>query len=125
MKEESRSLLTEGELEIMQVIWDLKQCTVRQVYEALRERRPVAYTTVMTMMKILEEKGHLMKNSDGRAHVYRPSQPKRKVIASLVADFVARVFQGSPKPLVMNLVQEQMLTQEDLEEINRMIQEQS
>jgi len=109
----------------MQVIWDLKQCTVRQVYEALRERRPVAYTTVMTMMKILEEKGHLMKNSDGRAHVYRPSQPKRKVIASLVADFVARVFQGSPKPLVMNLVQEQMLTQEDLEEINRMIQEQS
>ena len=116
--------LTEGELEIMQVIWDLKTCTVRQVYETLRERKQVAYTTVMTMMKILEEKGHLARERQDRAYLYRPTEPKNRVISKLVNDFLARVFEGSAKPLVLNLVREKKLSDEDLAEISRIIRKQ-
>ena len=121
---EATKVLTEGELEIMQVIWELKACTVRQVYEVLRERRQLAYTTVMTMMKILGEKGHLTREKRSRAYLYRPAQAKGRVISSLVNDFIGRVFQGSAKPLVMRLVQEKKLSDEDLAEISKMIQEQ-
>ncbi|GAB4112893.1 MAG: BlaI/MecI/CopY family transcriptional regulator [Acidobacteriota bacterium] len=121
---DARKVLTEGELEIMQVVWDLRQCTVRQVYETLRERKQVAYTTVMTMMKILEQKGHLVRSREHRAYVYRPSQPKSRVIASMVNDFLSRVFGGSAKPLVLGLIQEKKLSSEDLAEITRLIEEQ-
>lgn len=121
--ESARKVLTEGELEIMQVVWDLRTCTVRQVYEALRERRQLAYTTVMTMMNILEEKGHLKKEREARAYIYRPAQPKNRVIASLVNNFLTKVFDGSAKPLVMNLLKERRLSDEDLEEIASMIEE--
>ncbi len=120
----ARKVLTEGELEIMEVVWDLRQCTVRQVYEALRVRKRVAYTTVMTMMKILEEKGHLVSSREQRAYVYRPTQPKNRVIASMVNDFLSRVFGGSAKPLVLGLIQEKKLSEEDLAEITRLIEEQ-
>ena len=66
--------LTPQELAIMKVVWRLDKATVRDVYEALRDKRPVAYTTVMTMMKILEDKGYLKKTLVDRAHVYRPAQ---------------------------------------------------
>ena len=120
---EARKVLTEGELEIMQVIWELKSCTVRQVYEVLRKRRRVAYTTVMTMMKILEDKGHLDREKEGRAHIYRPAQSKGRDISTLVNDFIARVFHGSAKPLVMRLVEEKRLSDEDLAEISELIKE--
>ena len=57
----------------MQVVWDRDSVTVRDVYEALRERRQIAYTTVLTMMQVLERKGHLAVSRDQRAHVYRPT----------------------------------------------------
>lgn len=122
--QDATRVLTEGELEIMQVVWDLQSCTVRQVYEALRERRQVAYTTVMTMMNILEEKGHLRKERESRAYVYVSVQPRNRVISSLVNNFLTRVFDGSAKPLVMNLLKEQNLSDEDLAEIAAMIEEQ-
>src|SRR5580704_13601606 len=76
--------LTEQELEIMKVVWQLETATVRQVYETMLEHRRIAYTTVMTMMNILEQKGYLKKRQDDRAYVYRPSQPKQQVIRSMV-----------------------------------------
>src|SRR5215467_2128477 len=82
------STLTDQELEIMKIVWQLEKATVRDVYEALLERRKVAYTTVMTMMKILEQKQYLKKNQSDRAYVYRPAQPKRQVIGAMVKDFV-------------------------------------
>lgn len=121
--DDAAKVLTEGELQIMKVIWDLQSCTVREVYEVLRERRQVAYTTVMTMMKILEEKGHLTRKRKARAFLYQPTQPKSRVISSLVNDFIGRVFEGSAKPLVLRLVQEKQLSDEDLEEISAMIKE--
>ena len=112
--------LTEQELEIMKVIWELKRVTVRDVYEALLERRKVAYTTVMTMMKILEQKGFLKKSQEERAYLYRPAQAKGKVIGAMVKDFVNRVFNGSAEPLLVHLVEEHHLSQKDLEEIARL-----
>src|SRR5579859_3362463 len=111
------STLTEQELEIMKVVWELESTTVRAVYEVLLERRKVAYTTVMTMMKILEQKGYLKKSLADRAYVYHPAQPKSKVIGAMVREFVNRVFNGSAEPLLVHLVEEHNLSRADLEEI--------
>src|ERR1700687_4166048 len=94
--------LTEQELEIMKIVWEREHTTVRDVYEALLEKRKVAYTTVMTMMKILERKKFLKRTMADRAWVYRPAQPKGKVIAAMVRDFVNRVFNGSAEPLLLH-----------------------
>ena len=113
--------LTDQELEIMKVVWDSDAVTVRDVYEALLEKRRVAYTTVMTMMNILEQKGYLKKRQDDRAYVYRPSQPQKLVIRSMVREFVNRVFNGSAEPLLVHLVEDQHLDATDLEEIRKTI----
>ena len=112
--------LTELELEIMKIVWDHDTVTVRDVYETLLKRRKVAYTTVMTMMKILEQKKYLKKNQDDRAYVYQPAQPRRQVIGAIVRDFVNRVFNGSAEPLLVHLVEEHDLSKADLAEIARM-----
>src|SRR5208283_3890502 len=112
--------LTEQELEIMKIVWARERATVRDVYEALLERRKVAYTTVMTMMKILEQKKYLKKNQAERAYVYRPAQPQGQVVGAMVRDFVNRVFDGSAAPLLVHLVKEHDLSADDLEEIARL-----
>jgi predicted transcriptional regulator len=114
------STLTEQELEIMKIVWEREQATVRDVYEKLLEKRKVAYTTVMTMMKILEGKKYLKKTQAERAYVYRPAQPKNKVVGAMVRDFVNRVFNGAAEPLLVHLVEEHKLSREDLEEIARL-----
>src|SRR5258708_13661158 len=105
--------LTDQELEIMKIVWERDHTTVRDVYEVLLEKRKVAYTTVMTMMKILEQKKYLRKTQVDRAYVYRPAQPKSKVIGAMVREFVNRVFNGSAEPLLVPLVEEHNLTAED------------
>jgi predicted transcriptional regulator len=113
--------LTDQELEIMKIVWERPTATVRDVYEALRERRKVAYTTVMTMMKILEHKGYLNRKQVERAYVYRPAQPKSRVIRAMVRDFVNRVFNGSAEPLLVHLIEDRHLTADEIEEIRRLI----
>jgi BlaI family penicillinase repressor len=113
--------LTEQELEIMKIVWQLEKATVRDVYEELLKRRKIAYTTVMTMMKILETKKHLKKTQEDRAYVYRPSKPKQQVLGGMVREFVNRVFNGSAEPLLMHLIEDRSLTEKDLDEITRMI----
>jgi predicted transcriptional regulator len=117
------SKLTDAELEIMHVVWELDDATVREVHERLNQRRTLAYTTVMTMMNILEEKGHLTRHKQGRAYRYEPVRPKSQVISGMVDDFVGKVFEGSARPLVLGLVKERKLSKKDLEEIARMIGE--
>src|SRR5688572_32081783 len=97
----SHPTLTPQELAIMKVVWDRGQSTVRDVYEALREKRTIAYTTVMTMMKILEEKGYLTKSAADRAHLYRQTKPREQVMGAMVRDFVDRVFDGAPDALLL------------------------
>lgn len=113
--------LTDQELEIMKVVWRRGSATVREVYEELLEHRKIAYTTVMTMMGILEQKGRLKKESKDRAYVYTPAEPQGKVVGSMVTDFVRRVFNGSAKPLLVHLVENQEISQEQLDEISKLL----
>ena len=122
MKNETPKL-TNAELEIMHVVWELDSATVREVHESLNQRRTLAYTTVMTMMNILEEKGHLTRHKQGRAYRYEPVRPKSQVISGMVDDFVGKVFEGSARPLVLGLVKDRKLSEKDLEEIARLIKE--
>jgi BlaI family transcriptional regulator, penicillinase repressor len=114
--------LTANELEMMRIVWRHDTpVTVREVYEELRTRRPVAYTTVMTSMKTLEQKGYLKATQHDRAYLYRPAKPKQAVIRAMVREFVDRVFNGSAGPLVAHLVEDDRLTEEELQEITRMM----
>lgn len=111
------------ELGIMKVVWKLGDASVREVYETLRKERPVAYTTVMSMMTTLEVKGYLKRRPDGRAFRYRPARPEQRVISAMVRDFVDRVFDGASRPLLAHLVTKGQLTDEEREELRRLIDE--
>jgi predicted transcriptional regulator len=114
--------LTAHELEIMKIVWRHDApVTVRDVYEDLRERRPIAYTTVMTSMKTLDQKGYLKASQQDRAHLYRPARPKHQVIRDMVREFVDRVFNGSARPLVVHMLEDAQLTPADLAEITRLM----
>lgn len=107
----------------MKVVWRLENATVRQVYEALRERRAIAYTTVMTMMRVLEEKGYLEKELVDRAHVYRPVKPRQQVMGALVRDFVDRVFDGASDRLLLHLAKDNRLTEKQRQLVEKLIEE--
>jgi predicted transcriptional regulator len=118
-----KSVLTGQELQIMKIVWRMGSATVRDVYEELLTQRKIAYTTVMTMMGILEQKGHLKKSSDERAYVYTPAQPQHEVVGNMVQDFLKRVFNGSAKPLLVHLVEDQRLSLEELDEISKLLRD--
>lgn len=107
----------------MKVVWTLESATVRDVYETLRTRRAVAYTTVMTMMKILEDKGYLTKVRVERAFVYRPARPRQQVLTAMVRDFVDRVFDGAAGGLLLHLAKDRRLSKDDRSTIRRLIEE--
>ena len=115
--------LTEAELEIMHVVWERGEATVRQVHDVLASRRPVAYTTVMTMLGLLAKKGHLKREESGRAFVYRPAHPKGRVVSRMLDDFLERVFRGSARPLVLALLKDRKISKRELDEIARLAEE--
>lgn len=118
----ARSPLTRQELEIIKIVWNLKTATVRDVYETMREKRRIAYTTVMTMMRIMEGKGQLDKWQEGRAYVYKAKHPKERIIKEMVQEFVDRVFNGCPEPLVSQLIETCKIPSADRKKIKQMIQ---
>jgi BlaI family penicillinase repressor len=115
--------LTPQELAIMKVVWKLDKATVRDVYEALREKRPIAYTTVMTMMKILEDKGYLKKSKAEKAYLYKPSRPRQQVVSAMVRDFVDRVFDGAASGLLLHLAKDGRLSKDERQHIRRIVEE--
>jgi len=115
--------LTPQELAIMKVVWSLEAATVRDVFEQLRAARPVAYTTVLTMMKILEQKGYVKKTRDERAFVYRPARPRQQVIGGMVREFVDRVFDGASRPMLLHLVRQTKLSEKERKALLKAIEE--
>jgi BlaI family transcriptional regulator, penicillinase repressor len=119
--------LTPQELAIMKVVWRLRTATVREVHDVLRRERrdDLAYTTVLTMMRILEQKGVLSKtlDPDSRAHRYRPVRTQSQVMRLMVREFVDRVFDGAAEPLVAHLVSDRRLSARDRAEIRRLLDE--
>jgi len=117
----AKSVPTDQELEILKVIWRLGPSTVREVYHELLKQRKIAYTTVLTMMGILERKGHLKKSPGERAYLYRAAKPQEQVTAGMVREFIDRVFSGSTKPLLVHLVEDRGLNQQELAELQDLV----
>ena len=114
---------TDLELEILKVVWQRGQATVREVYKDLAAQRKIAYTTVLTMMGVLERKGHLKKSAGERAYIYTPTQPQSQVVQGMVQEFVGRVFDGSLKPLLVHLVEDERIDPAELKEIEALVRE--
>ncbi|HLJ49004.1 MAG TPA: BlaI/MecI/CopY family transcriptional regulator [Bryobacteraceae bacterium] len=119
-----RTVPTDLELEILKVIWQRGQATVREVYNDLAAQRKIAYTTVLTMMGILEHKGHLKKERGERAYLYRPAQSEVQVKKRMVKEFVDRVFDGSTQPLLVQLIGERQISADEIHEIDELLKKQ-
>lgn len=112
---------TDRELDVMAVLWDRGDATVAEVQERLSD--DLAYTTVLTVLRTLEEKGHVGHREDGRAYRYHPLVEREEAGASVLARLLDRVFGGSPELLLTQLVAEGDLTDEELERMRRLLDE--
>lgn len=112
---------TERELDVMSVLWEMGDATVAEV----RERMPVelAYTTVLTVLRVLEEKGHVGHTQEGRAHRYHPLVDREAAGGSALRRIVRKVFRGSPEMLLTQLVADRELSREELEGLRRRLDE--
>lgn len=113
--------LGETEMEVLNHVWDLGEATVKQVRKRILEDREVAYTTIMTVMKNLADKGYLKYRKDGVTYVYSPAQEPDSVRFNLVKNLVKKVFNGSSKELVQTLIQSEDMNKKDFEDIKTMI----
>jgi len=114
---------TDGELEILKVLWQNGPSTVREVLGELNKTRNRAYTSVMTMMNLMVEKGQLRRDQQGRAFVYRPASAQRAVLSEIVDNLVGKAFDGSSSSLVAALLDKSQLSDDEVEEIKKTITE--
>ena len=121
MRSKSLTPLGETEMEVLHHVWDLNRATVADVQHRIRQERPVAYTTVMTVMKKLADKGYLQFEKDGATYVYSAARSPDDVQRSLVDDLVDKVFRGSSLALVQSLVNREDLTEADRKTIKKLI----
>lgn len=118
-----KTALTEVELELMTLLWRLGEGTVGQVQQALPKERALAYTSVSTMFRILEQKEIVGSRKEGRGHVYFPLLAKAEYEALSLNHLVQHVFDGTPSSLVKRLVEQGNLSEEDLSEIERILEQ--
>ena len=113
--------LTNCELEVMDVVWRKGRVTVQEVVDSLE--RSLAYTTVMTTLKILDEtRGVVRRMKQGRAYVYEPTVSREEISRSMAGDLTQRLFGGSAKSLVLSLIESDSMSQSDIEELKQAIQ---
>ena len=116
--------LTERELEIMHVFWDRGDSTAAEVRETLaRASRDLAYTTVATLIRILDEKGFVKQINQERPFVYRPIRTFDEVSGRMVSDLVERVFRGSSEQLLMKLIDRKHMTAKEREMLESVLRE--
>lgn len=120
-KESEGKLLTETELELMTILWKLNEGTVSEVMEQLPKQRDLAYTSVSTILRILEQKGILKTRKEGRGHIYIPQLKKSDYESKAVKHVVERVFDGTPVALVRQLLDTHKLNESDLQELKKLI----
>ncbi len=123
MKRDLDSLiLTRQELQIMKVVWEKGSATVREVCETMSQRKPTAYTTVLTLMGILEEKGALAHIRSGRAYIYNPLLSSRQAVHNQIHDVIVRYFEGSPEKLVESVLDAEITDPEQLGSLRRLLE---
>ena len=115
-------VFTDRELDIMDVLWEQGAATVSEVRDALHD--DLAYTTVLTILRTLEEKGYVTHDEAGRAHRYRPLVEKQAAEKSAVSRLVKKLFNGSPELLLTQLVADRKLSAADLKRMRKLIDEQ-
>ena len=114
---------TDGELEILRILWDRGEATVREVHEVLDARHPTGYTTVLKLLQIMTEKGLVQRDASERAHVYQARVPREDTERQLVGDLLERAFAGSASSLVMRALSSKRTSPEDLARIRRHLDE--
>ena len=116
-------LLTDVELELMSTLWQIEEGTVRDVMARLPRGRELAYTSVSTVLRILEDKKLVRTRRQGRGHLYRPAITKSEYESRSVRNLVDKVFEGAPSAMVMRLLDDEELTLDQLEKIRRLFEE--
>ena len=114
-----RQILGELQHAIMAVLWSRGEATTADVHEALRDARGLAFTTIATMLRKMEDKGVVAHRAEGRQFVYRPTVSEDQVRRSMVGELVERLFAGDPKALVAHLVSENEIDAAELDELRR------
>src|SRR5262245_31166008 len=120
---EEAKLLTETELELMTILWKLGEGSVNDVIAQLPPERDLAYTSVSTILRILEQKKVIASRKEGRGHLYHPLIAKEQYEALTLQHVVKRVFDGEPTSLVRRLIESKGLSSNDLDEIRRLLDE--
>lgn len=114
---------TDGELEILTVLWSIGPATVRQVYDVIRKRRPAEYSTTLKFMQIMAAKGLVRRDEKQRAHVYEPAKPREWTQRQLAGDLLERAFSGSAKSLLVGALSARKASPEELAEMRRLLDE--
>ncbi|HKW33014.1 MAG TPA: BlaI/MecI/CopY family transcriptional regulator [Candidatus Acidoferrum sp.] len=114
---------TASELEILRVLWARGPSTVRDVHEALSEKKDLGYTTVLKLLQIMTAKGTVRRDEDRRAHVYEACQPATETKRQLVGDVLQRVFEGSASELMIHALEGRRTSRKELEELRRLLDE--
>ena len=114
---------TDGELEILQVLWERGPSTVREVQEVLSAQREVGYTTALKLLQIMYEKGLVRRDESARTHVYEAGVAQDRTQNALVGDLVDRAFGGSASALVLGALSSKPASKEELAEIRRLLDE--
>lgn len=123
MSRKKSATLTDGEHRIMEILWAKGSATVAEVAEALAGEDGSAYTTVLTMMRILRDKGYLAYRKEGRAHVFTPKVNRQAAARSAVRQLLAKFFAGSPGELVLSFLRDEDLTPEELDSLKREVRD--
>ncbi len=117
MTKRKRPAMSPAETEILRLVWESKQATVQQVYDALPADRKVTYLTVATLLRRLEKKGYIKHRICGKAFVYTPAAKKEDVINRTINDLVHRLFGGNPVPLMQHLALHSEISDEEIERL--------
>jgi predicted transcriptional regulator len=112
---------TEGELELLSILWERGEATVRDVFAAVNEHRPVVYTGVQKIMQIMLEKGLVKRDDSERAHVYRAAVAKEETERRFMRELSARFFSGSSAQLALRALEMEPASEEELSEIRKLI----
>lgn len=113
--------LTEVELELMDVLWEKGKATVSEIVESLPDER-LAYSSVLTMMRILEQKGYVTHEKEGRAFVYCPLVDRQQAQKSVIGYLLKRFFNNSPELLVVNLLEHDEISPAEVKRLREMIE---
>ena len=115
--------LTEAELTLMQVLWDLGEGTVADVLDELPGPQKPAYNTVLTLLRILEKKGYLTHRKETRAFVYSPLIGREQARQSALSHMLTRFFDNSPEQLVLNLLRSDRVSADEVRRVRRLIEQ--